>query len=79
MVPRSQVGQKIVARAEGASHTSVQAAPERHCRLEKSHRDVKLGLRFGLHPQTKQVHTHVLVLRLPPATARASRHRRGHF
>ena len=55
MVPRSQQGQMIVAKAEGASNQAVQVAPERLTRLEKPHRDVKLGLRFGLHPQTKQV------------------------
>ena len=45
----------IVAKAEGASNQAVQVAPERLTRLEKPNRDVKLGLRFGLHPQTKQV------------------------
>ena len=55
MVPRSQQGQMIVAKAEGASNQAVQVAPERLTRLEKPNRDVKLGLRFGLHPQTKQV------------------------
>ena len=55
MIPRSKAGQQIVAQATGASQTAVQAAPERVARLEKPNRDVKLGLRFGLHPQTKQV------------------------
>ena len=45
----------IVAKAEGASNQAMQVAPERLTRLEKPNRDVKLGLRFGLHPQTKQV------------------------
>ena len=44
-----------MAEAAGASRTTVQAAPDRVTRLEKPNRDVKLGLRFGLHPQTKQV------------------------
>ena len=41
--------------ASGGSQTAVSAAPERVTRLNKPNRDVKLGLRFGLHPQTKQV------------------------
>ena len=58
----------IVAKAEGASNQAVQVAPERLTRLEKPNRDVKLGLRFGLHPQTKQA-------RAPPhALATARRH-----
>jgi len=55
MIPRSQAGRAIVAGASGASRTAVHAAPDRVTRLEKPNRDVKLGLRFGLHPQSKQV------------------------
>ena len=74
MVPRSKAGQQIVAHVEGASHASVQAAPERVTRLEKPHRDVKLGLRFGLHPQTQQERRFCDLIwssrALPPPTGR---------
>ena len=74
MVPRSEAGQKIVARAEGASQqAAVQAAPERLTRLEKPNRDVKLGLRFGLHPQTKQAR-HAAVHLAQPHTSHPPSH-----
>ena len=58
MIPRSQAGRAIAAEVVGESRTQVQAAPDRVTRLEKANRDVKLGLRFGLHPQTKQARAH---------------------
>ena len=73
MVPRSQAGQRIVAHAEGASQTAVQTAPERLTRLEKPNRDVKLGLRFGLHPQTKQAR-HAAVHLAQPHTSHPPSH-----
>ena len=54
MVPRSKAGQQIIAQASGASKMELKSASERVARLQKPNRDVKLGLRFGLHPQTKQ-------------------------
>ena len=72
MIPRSQAGRAIVASATGASQAKVQSAPDRVTRLEKPNRDVKLGLRFGLHPQTNQVIVSELY-----SGARRTRQKRG--
>ena len=56
MLPRSAVGRAIVKAVDtGAEHEQVEQSATRWIRLHKKSRDALLGVRFGIHPVSKQV------------------------
>ena len=66
MLPRSAVGRAIVKAVDtGAEHEQVEQSATRWIRLHKKSRDALLGVRFGIHPVSKQVRLCVCVSPLP--------------
>ena len=55
MLPRSAVGRAIVKAVDTGENTQVEQSSARWIRLHKKSRDSLLGVRFGIHPVSKQV------------------------